>query len=437
MHRRRSRPEAAITAARLIGARALLALVLGGIACQSGVPDGRDERSGAGAAPAAAERRDLVEIFSWWAEAGEFDALQALIAVHATRQPKSRIFNSAAASRDKGRDQLEDLLAGDESPDIFQEYVHARRAVTSQSALRRRPLDDLVDELGLRQVIFPEILHDITRDGHVFVMPVNVHRENTLLYNRRLFAQHHLAIPRTLDELLATCRRFKAAGVVPIATSDAGWILRIMFNDLAVAKLGAAPYRDYFTGQRPLDAAALRGVIDVFAEILENYVNPDAGDAHFDWINAAQTMLNGDAAMFLHGDWAKGYIAAIGGNTESDFGAVSAPGTSEMFLYGIDAFALASGARNAQGAREFLATVASPEGQAAFNRWKGSSPIRPDVPREKLDQIGRETLSDLEHARVRMMVRTRPEWEEALAAFAHDHDRDKLLRAFVEKPPGA
>ena len=420
------------------------ALSMGAAACRSASSDALDDRvggahtgSGPGAGRVTSEHRDLVEIFSWWAEAGESDALQALIAVHAVRRPSVRIFNSAAASRDKGRDQLEDLLAGNEPPDIFQEYVHALRAVTSQSALRRTSLDDLVDQLGLRQVVFPEILSDVTRDGHVFVMPVNVHRENTLLYNRQLFAKHHLAVPQTLDELLSTCRRFKAAGVIPIVTSDQGWILRIMFNSLAIAKLGAVPYRDYFRGQRRLDASELRGVIDVFAEIRENYVNPDAGDLRFDWINAAQTLLNGDAAMFLHGDWAKGYIAALGGSGETDFGAVSAPGTSDMFLYGVDAFALASGARNAPAAREFLATVASPEGQVAFNRLKGAIPIRPDVPRDKLDQIGRDTLADLEHARVRMMVRSRPEWEEALAAFARDHDRNKLLRAFLDAPPGA
>src|SRR5262249_27815221 len=121
---------------------------------------------------------------------------------------------------------------------------------------------------------------------------------------------------------------------------------------------------------------------------------------------------------------------------QAEFGATAAPGTTEMFLYGVDGFALARGARNEPAAREFLATVASPEGQVAFNRFKGSSPIRADVRREDLDEIGRQTLSHLEHARIRMMVHPRPEWEQALAAFARDHDRDKLLSAFLAAPAG-
>ena len=428
-----SKPKTAIAAAICVAGL----MFAGGLACQPApLGDGRESSSADGKRDGAAQDNpELVEIFSWWAAPGESDALQALIAAHAERHPEARIFNSAVASHNKGRDQLEDRLRGNDPPDVFQEYVHASRT-NSLSAVRRLPLDDLVDELGLRGVMFPEILHDVTQGGHVVVMPLNVHRENTLLYNRRLFAKYNLAVPTTLDELLVTCRRFKEAGVVPIATSDQGWILRIMFNSLAIAKLGADSYRDYFTGRRPFDAAALRGAIDVFAEVHEKYMNPDAGDDGFLWFNAAQAVLYGDAAMFFHGDWAKGYIAELGGNGETDFGAVSAPGTSDMFLYGVDGFALASGARNESAARQFLATVASPEGQVAFNRWKGSTPIRPDIPRQKLDVIGRQTLSDFEHARVRMMVHPRPEWEQGLQAFARDHDRGKLLRTFLAAPPG-
>jgi glucose/mannose transport system substrate-binding protein len=208
-----------------------------------------------------------------------------------------------------------------------------------------------------------------------------------------------------------------------------------MFNSLALGVMGIDAYHGYFVGQRPVDVAALRRSIDVYAEVVENYANPDAGDDGFGWTNAAQAVFNGDAAMFLHGDWTKGYLVQLGWSGDTDFGVASAPGSAGMFLYGVDAFTLAAGAHNEAGARSFLATVASPEGQVAFNRIKGSSPIRPDVPRDELDLLGRETLSDLEHARIRMLVRSRPVWEEALTSFTRDHDREKLLRAFLDAPP--
>ena len=294
----------------------------------------------------------------------------------------------------------------------------------------------MFDQLGLRQVIFPEILRDVTHDGHIYVMPVNVHRENALFYNRRLFAAHHLTPPRTLEELLAVCRTLKAAGVVPLATANQGWILRIMFNSLALGRMGSAAYYDYFSGHNVADITRLRQAIDLFADVVERYVNPDAGDEGFGWTNAAQAIYNGDAAMFLHGDWVKGYFLQLGWSGDSDFGVVGSPGATDFFLYGIDAFALAAGAHNEAGARRFLTTVASTAGQVAFNRIKGSSPVRRDVPREELDALGRETLGDLDKARFRMLVRSRPSWEDAMVSFSRDHDRAALLRAFVDAPPG-
>ncbi len=379
--------------------------------------------------------RELVEIFSWWSAPGEADALEALIAAHQAIRPEARIFNSAIASGAQARESLEERLVRNQPPDIFQEYIHELRAVARHAAERQQPLDDLFDRTGLRQAAFPELIRDVTRDGHIYALPVNVHRENTLLYNRRIFAAHHLAPPRTIAEFLNVCRTLKAAGIVPVATADQGWILRVMFNGLALGQMGVQAYHDYFMGRRPVDLPRLRGAVDLFADVVESYINADAGDDGFGWTNAAQTLFDGEAAMLLHGDWAKGYLTQLGWSGETDFGVVAAPGSAEMFLYGVDAFALALGARNEAGARAFLETVASPAGQVAFNRIKGSSPIRPDVPRGELDQLGRETLDDLEHAKIRMLVRSRPVWEEAMVGFTRDHDRDKLLRAFLDAPP--
>jgi glucose/mannose transport system substrate-binding protein len=415
-----------VLAWRSTAAVVLGGLVLGAGGCQSGSAAGTS-------APAPA--RELVEIFSWWSALGEGEALEALIAAHEKVHPGARIFNAAAASGTRAREWLGERLDRNEPPDIFQQYIHQLSAVGRHVEEKEMPLDDLFDRLGLRQAVFPELIRDITRDGHIYSMPVNVHRENTLFYNRRILAAHHVAVPTTVPELLAACRKLKAEGVVPLATADQGWILRIMFNALALGQMGADAYHGYFTGSRPLEVTPFREAIDLFAEVFENYVNADAGDDGFGWTNAAQALYDGDAAMFLHGDWVKGYYQQLGWSGETDFGVVAAPGTSEMFLYGVDAFALARGARNEAGARDFLETVGSPAGQIAFNRIKGSSPIRPDVPRGELDQLGRETLSHLEHAKIRMLVRSRPIWEDAVAEFSRDHDRNKLLRAFLDAPP--
>src|SRR4029079_12525450 len=168
---------------------------------------------------------------------------------------------------------------------------------------------------------------------------------------------------RTLAELVGLCGPLKAAGVTPLATSHQGWILRIMFNAIAAGHMGGAAFRDYFTGKNAAAEPKLREALVIFSDLIHRCVNPDAGEPGFGWVNAAQTLFNGDAAMFIHGDWAKGYLTHIGWRPGIDSGFVAAPGTAGLFLYVADGFAIPSGAKNWKGAREFLTMAASPAGQ--------------------------------------------------------------------------
>jgi glucose/mannose transport system substrate-binding protein len=392
--------------------------------------DAASERS-----PDARLERPLVEVFSWWYAPGEAEAVEALTAVHHARHPTARVFNTAF-SGDGARKLLDQRLRERDPPDLFLEYMHDARVAPTSAAGRLEPLDGLFDRLGLRRAVFPEILRGVSENGHIYAMPVNVHRENSLFYNRKIFADHHLQPPTTVRELLSVCRTLKAAGVTPLATVYQGWVLRILFNALAAGQMGSEAFRDYFSGQRPADEAQLRAAVDLFADVVEGYTNNRAGTEGLAWTDAAQGLFNGDAAMFVHGDWVKGYLAQLGWSSDGDFGVVGSPGAADLFLYGIDALALPVGARNEPGALDFLETVASPDGQAAFNRIKGSSPIRGDVPRDRLDAMGRATLDDLEKAHVRLLVHARPQWEDAMEAFSKSHDRAALLKTFLDNPPG-
>jgi ABC-type glycerol-3-phosphate transport system substrate-binding protein len=200
--------------------------------------------------------------------------------------------------------------------------------------------------------------------------------------------------------------------------------------------MGSEKFHEYYTGKLPPDDPDFKASIALLADVLEKYTNQDAGEEGFSWTNAAQAVLNADAAMFFHGDWAKGYLVQVGGRAGVDFDVSAAPGSTDMFLYGVDVFAMPRHAPNELAARALLTTIASPIAQAAFNRVKGSSPPRTDVPVEQLDPIGQAAMRDLKNARYRMLVRSRPPWDVAIGIFASKRDQAELLKAYVEYPPG-
>jgi glucose/mannose transport system substrate-binding protein len=397
-----------------------------------GCGDGGSMTTGTGGTGGTTET--TIELFSWWIAPGEAEALQSLIDLNKTNHPDERIFNAGAVSGMDNRTILMQRLAANNPPDLFQQNAHDLRTFLATNPGSLAPLDDFFTAQGLNGVVLPEILADVTVDGHIYSMPVNIHRENTLFYNKQIFAANNLQPPTSVSELMQACATLRAAGITPIATAYQGWILRIMFNEIAMGSMGADAFHDFMTGG-PRDDAALMAAIDLFGDVLTNDINATAGGTDFGWTNAADEVAAGRAAMFLHGDWAKGYYEQLGWSPGVDFGVVGAPGAADMFWYGVDTFSLPVGAPHPAAAKDFLATTGSIAGQVGFSKLKGSSPIRTDVPLNQLDSEGRATLIDLMNARYRMLVVNYDAWDTAFVAFSQNHDKAALFQAYVDNPP--
>jgi glucose/mannose transport system substrate-binding protein len=416
----------------LLGALGTLGLVS---ACGSDSKSSGGNAGSAGTSGGGGQTSQQVEIISWWTTPGTAEALQAVVDVYKADHPDGRIYNAAAADGTTARAILDQRLTDSDPPDIAQYNANNLGALLADHPGALASLDTLIDDLAIRDKIVPEVLANVTIGGKIVAMPVNVHRENAVFYNKQIFEDNNLTPPTTFEEFLTVCETLKAAGVTPIATSYRGWIQRIMFNTIVMGKLGTPQFVKLIEGTLAFDDPTVTAAVDDYTMILENYINADAGGADFSWTQAADAVFNGDAAMLIHGDWAKGYFDQAGWTPGTDFGVFGAPGASNMFWYGVDVFAMMADAPNEQGALDFLTSVASIEGQVAFNSIKGSSPMRLDVPSADLDEVGADTLNDLKNADVRMLVQTGDVWDTALGVYAVDRDRAALATAFAATFP--
>jgi glucose/mannose transport system substrate-binding protein len=378
-----------------------------------------------------------VEMFSWWVAPGEAEALQALVDTNKAQYPADRIINAAKDTSVDEKKILSDRLAAGMPPDLFQQNAYEMAALIAAHPGTVQPLDDLFAKLGLNTLVVPEVLAGVTIDGHIYSMPVNIHRENALFYNKQIFADNALEPPTTQAEFLAVCEALKAKGITPVAVSTSqGWIVTKLFNELALGSMGGQAFVDYFSGAKPLDEAAMGTAIDLLDQVLTNYINADAGDADFGWTNAASAVYNSKAAMFLHGDWAKAYLVQLGWTPDVDFGVIGSPGAADTFTYGNDVFGLPVGAKNVQGATDFLSTIATLDGQVAFNTLKGSTTMRLDTPSDKFDSMGKAVLANFKDAKIRFAMTGKGAWDDAMLAFAASHDKAALVQAFKDNPPG-
>ena len=302
-----------------------------------------------------------------------------------------------------------------------------------------KSLDSFFTDSTLHAAVLPDVLANVTIDGHVSAMPVGLHRENSLFYSKQIFTAQKLEPPKTLSEFLDVCQKLKAAGITPVAMGGQGWIMQKMFTQILQGAMGAELFKDFITAVKPItDAdvkAAFMSAIDTFGTVMTTYVDVEqAKNDKFGWTDAADAVHDGKAAMYLHGDWVKGYFVQLGWSPGVDFGQIGGPGSSDLFWYGVDVFGLPEHAPHPEDAHDFLAVVASKEGQVAFNRLKGSTPMRTDV-RADLDPLGQTTLDDLVNAKVRLPVFNRSAWDDACLNFSKDGNKDALYQAFVTAPP--
>lgn len=407
-----------------------LACVGGGANSDAGRGEGKDSSPNVGE-NLGRRQALMVELFSWWTAPGEAEALQALMDAHRARFPSARLFNAAAASGNRAREIFQERMEHNDPPELYQITAHDLRSYVIKHPNDFETLDDVFDKLDLRRVVFPEVLENIKVNGKIYSMPVNLHRENSLIYNKHIFDAQHLSPPRTIQEFLSVCEQLKRAGVVPVATAYQDWVLRIMFSSLTIGVMGGTQFHDVLSGTAPPDVSKLEQSVELLETVLDRYANPDAAEEGFGWLSAVQALYNGDAAMFLHGDWAKGHLMQLGWRPGIDFGVIASPGASDVFLYGIDVFALPSHARNEAAAREFLKTIASPAAQAAFDYIKGASPIRADIPTDRFDEVGKSTLDDLKTAKIRMVVPSRRKWHDAFGPYSRTRNKQELLRTLL------
>jgi glucose/mannose transport system substrate-binding protein len=334
------------------------------------------------------------EVLSWWVSRGEADALNALLRVYRRSHPNAGAVSAAVPGTSYVREQLRTRMIRGVPPDTFQmnggtdliSWVGHRRARE-----RMEPLDFLFASEGWTSAFPRDVLDLVTYGGRVYAVPVDVHRLNNLFYSLRIFEEHRLTPPRTLDEMHAVAGELQSHGVVPFAIGySQPWTLTMLaFENVMVAVAGGAYYRDFFRGRCSPEDSEFRETLDHVARILD-YANRDA--ASLGWDGAVELLRSGRAAMTIMGDWAKGYLTTTGAPVE--FGQMPSPGSAGAFVFGTDTFGLPKHASQRAGAIELLKVFGSKEGQDAFNPLKGSIPARIDADLSRYDTHARATAFD-------------------------------------------
>ncbi|QHN50530.1 carbohydrate ABC transporter substrate-binding protein [Geobacillus stearothermophilus] len=342
---------------------------------------------------------EKLEIFSWWTGAGEEDGLKALIKLFQEKYPDIEVENAAVAggAGTNAKAVLASRMQGNDPPSTFQVHGGAELNEGWVAAGKMEPLNDLYEQEGWMDK-FPQALIDmVSKDGNIYSVPVNIHRGNVLWYNKKVFADNGLQPPKTFDEFFQAADKLKAKGITPLALGDKEpWAATHLFENVLLGTLGTENYQKLWTGELSFDDPKVKQAVETFKKML-GYINEDHSSRN--WQDAAQLVAEGKAAMYVMGDWAKGYfVNDLKLKVNEDFGYVPTPNTDGKFMVITDTFGLPKGVKNPDDVKKFLAVLGSVEGQDAFNPLKGSIPARIDADPSKYDEYGKQTMQDFKTA---------------------------------------
>lgn len=314
-----------------------------------------------------------VEIFSWWTAGGEADGLAAMQVVFEAQYPELTFVNAAVAggAGTNARAVLATRLSAGDPPSSWQGHAGQELIGTYVAAGQLEPLNDLFDANGWLEVLPETLVPLISQDGNIYSVPVNIHRANVLWYNPNVLNDNVLEVPTTWDEFFTAAQTLQAAGVTPLAMGEQ-WTSMHLLETVLLGTLGPDAYEGLWNGSTDWASAEVTTALENFQTAL-SFTNSDAST--LSWDQAAQLVVDGDAAFTIMGDWVDAYYLAGG---EGDYGWAPSPGTDGVFQFLSDSFVLPVGAKNPEGARAWLTVAGSVEGQEAFNPVKGSICARTD-----------------------------------------------------------
>jgi ABC-type xylose transport system substrate-binding protein/ABC-type glycerol-3-phosphate transport system substrate-binding protein len=317
-----------------------------------------------------------VEVFSWWTGGGEAAGLEAMIEIFSAEYPNVEFINAAVAggAGTNARAVLATRLQSNDPPDSWQGHAGQELIGTYVAGGQIEPLNDLYAAEGWLDVMPETLIPLISDGGNIYSVPVNIHRANVLWYNPGILDANGVAVPTTMDEWFAAMDTLQAAGVTPLALGEQ-WTQMHLMETVLLGSLGADAYNGLWDGSTDWGSAEVTAALDNFTKAL-SYTNTDA--ASLSWQDAAQLVVNGDAAFNVMGDWAAGYFIELEKEPMVDYGWAPTPGSVGVFQFLSDSFTLAVGAPHPDGAEAWLKIAGSKAGQEAFNPVKGSICARTD-----------------------------------------------------------
>ena len=303
---------------------------------------------------------------------------EQVVAMWNEAHPDEPVAHSIIAHEDF-KQALRAYLTAEPSPDVLTWFAGNRARFFIDRGLIA-DFSDVWQEQGWDDVYAPGFQALATVNDGKYFLPTSYYWW-AIYYRPSLFEQVGVQAPlQTWDDLLNACDKFHDAGMSAFAIGTrfrwpaAGWFdyLNMRINGPEF-HINLMLLNESYTDER------VRAVFDAWNQLFEHncFIEDPAA---YDWQEAVDFMVRGEAAMYLMG----GFITdQYPDEMEDDLDFFRFPVINPDVPIGEDAptdgYFIAANARNMQGAKDFIAFLGSAEVQQLYLDQLGRLPTRTDV----------------------------------------------------------
>ncbi len=269
-------------------------------------------------------------------------------------------------------------LSADDAPDVFGVFPGTKFHPQADAGF----LMDLSNEAWVDNLLEGGKF-SATYNGKVWGYPTDANVIG-VIYNKAIFEELGLEVPKTWDEFLVVCESIKESGVTPIALGlQSAWVTQL----IPYAMAPSAIYRDMPDFDAKMYAGEATFVGSPWQQMMEDYVA--LGDKGYfndsalgtDYNLSTDMMANGEAAMLVQGNWALASLADKAPDLE--WGMFPLPYNSGGDVWVSAAIggllAISANTEHPAAAKQYLEFWASPEVQEIYLTAKKAFPASKDI----------------------------------------------------------
>jgi len=333
-----------------------------------------------GSAPANAVATGEIEVFSWWTSGSEDAALQAIISAAKKANPSLTVTNAAVAggAGTNAKQVLSTRLAGGDAPEIWQTHPGGElKGYVDQAVLA--DMTSLYKSEGWDKVVPKELVASMTYSKKTYSVLTGVHRANTMWISSAAQKKAGVSLSGSLTwaTFKAAALKMKAKGIAPVCLGDKDiWTAAQLLEALIVAEVGATGWNALLDGSKSWADAGVKTAVSHFNEAM-TWTNSD--HKALDWTGAVAALAKGTCGVNIMGDWAYGELLVKQKKVDGKDFTYATFGDANTFVTVGDSFVIGKTAKNQAGAIAFAKAIMDPKVQLAFNKLKGSAPVRSDV----------------------------------------------------------